>query len=377
MSDDEVNRSDQAPARPAWARPTMIDHSDQVLPELSRPAGDDPADEPTAFVSLIHPVDQAGSAQPGPSDPAGSGVAEAGGSGSAHATGSGPADEARRWVGRARPVPPVPPGADPWADADYPGYPADQAYLTDPVPAAEPGYPLGSGYAPGSAHPVRTGGLRVPPGRLEVVSPPLPSRRRSGRRGMLFVAGVLAACLAGGATLVMLGSAAIKSALADTEDAGGPAPTAPAKPRRTTPPAPRKPTGGAVGLNTPVRDGKFEFVVTSVSCGHDSVGNSLVHTEAKGQFCVVSLSVRNIGTESQTFTDLFQVAQDRAGNEYRADVTAGLIANSGAKALWTVIEPGDRVSGKIVYDLPDDETLATLELHDAILSGGATVNVPG
>ncbi|WUJ09416.1 DUF4352 domain-containing protein [Actinoplanes sp. NBC_00393] len=37
------------------------------------------------------------------------------------------------------------------------------------------------------------------------------------------------------------------------------------------------------------------------------------------------------------------------------------------------MEPGGRVTGKLVFDIPTKVQLAGLELHDSPLSGGATV----
>lgn len=175
----------------------------------------------------------------------------------------------------------------------------------------------------------------------------LPRRRRSGTRVLLVVAGLLAACCAGGATLALLSTAKPGTATL------GPAPP---------------------GLNTVVKDGRFDFVVTSVSCGHQSLG-TLVKVTAKGQYCVVDLSVTNTGTDGQTFTEGLQKALDAQGNEYGADSGAGVIVNMNLTTLWSVVNPGATITGKIVYDIPEDARIAKLELHDALFSGGVTVTV--
>src|SRR5262245_21771627 len=45
----------------------------------------------------------------------------------------------------------------------------------------------------------------------------------------------------------------------------------------------------------PVRDGKFEFTVQSVKCGVSQVGEDPLTKTAQGQFCLVTISVKNIG----------------------------------------------------------------------------------
>ncbi|MEK7536054.1 MAG: DUF4352 domain-containing protein, partial [Patescibacteria group bacterium] len=49
------------------------------------------------------------------------------------------------------------------------------------------------------------------------------------------------------------------------------------------------------------RDGKFEFVVSSVQCGVASVGDNPYLTKtAQGQFCLLNVTVKNIGNEKQS-----------------------------------------------------------------------------
>jgi hypothetical protein len=124
-----------------------------------------------------------------------------------------------------------------------------------------------------------------------------------------------------------------------------------------------------------VQDGKFEFVVGSVSCGHPSVSRAFISRSAEGQYCLVVLSVRNIGTKSQAFADAFQKATGPAGDIYAADTVAGALANTDGANVWSVINPGSNVSGTIVFDIPTAASITTIELHDSALSHGATIKV--
>jgi hypothetical protein len=199
---------------------------------------------------------------------------------------------------------------------------------------------------------------------------------------MLVVAGVLAACCAAGATVALLSSALVKDAIPSAGQGGD---TGQAGDGDGDGGGGRDGDGGGdgdggegdsgPGLDTAVRDGAFEFVVSDVSCGHSSLGGSIINVKAQGQFCVVSLSVANIGTKARTFTDVFQKALDTDGTVYGADTGAGLIANEGGGVMWKVVNPGNKITGKIVYDIPADGHVATLELHDSVLSRGVLVTL--
>jgi hypothetical protein len=124
---------------------------------------------------------------------------------------------------------------------------------------------------------------------------------------------------------------------------------------------------------TPVRDGKFEFVVKSISCGHSHVGDSIMGADAQGQFCLVKMSVKNIGNESQTFDDSSQYAFDANNKKFSADSEADLDMNSDA---WLAdINPGNQPTGTVAFDMPKGDKIVKMELHDSPFSGGVAVNV--
>jgi hypothetical protein len=138
----------------------------------------------------------------------------------------------------------------------------------------------------------------------------------------------------------------------------------------TTPPT------KAPGLGDPVRDGKFEFVVSRVDCSRSTLVLEHLKRTAAGKYCVVSLSVRNIADRPQFFLGRVQKVSDAAGAEFGNDELAGLLANRDTMTLLRKIGPGSRVTGKIVFDVPKGTTLTTMELHDSYLSGGVQVALP-
>jgi hypothetical protein len=195
----------------------------------------------------------------------------------------------------------------------------------------------GSGVGPGWTVPVgspRRRGREVLPGWAAP-----PRRRRWGRR-VLVAAGVL----------VLL---AVASNLGEAD---------------------RRETRGPAGLGDPVRDGQFEFVVGSVDCGARSVGRGIGRRRALGQFCLVALWVENTGTEGRTFGGGQQYLFDGDGKRHDPDLAA-TAGRDGERLLSTHLNPGQRLEGTLVYDVPEAVDLARVELHDGPFSGGAGVEL--
>lgn len=134
-----------------------------------------------------------------------------------------------------------------------------------------------------------------------------------------------------------------------------------------------KPKGAKIGQ--PARDGKFEFTVKSSKCGVAKIGTDLIGAKAQGQFCLVTLNVKNIGKESQTLDGSSQKALAADGTEYSSDTEAGLYANKEASTFFEEINPGNQVTGVFVFDIPKNVKLTKLELHDSMFSGGVTVSL--
>jgi hypothetical protein len=131
----------------------------------------------------------------------------------------------------------------------------------------------------------------------------------------------------------------------------------------------------AVGLNQPVRDGKFEFTATGADCSKTTLGTDPITTQANGVFCLVTVHVTNIGDEAQTLDAMSQVAYDAQGKKYSTDTEAAFYLDNAGSALFNQLNPGTSVDGTLVYDVPAGTKLTKLELHDSALSGGVTVNL--
>jgi hypothetical protein len=133
------------------------------------------------------------------------------------------------------------------------------------------------------------------------------------------------------------------------------------------------PSQAGSGLGTPVRDGNLEFVVSRVRCGVSQVGSGLLTRTAGGQYCLADVRATNVKRDARTLYEPFQKLVDSAGHKHSADLTMRVVFRD--QTLWDKIEPGQQVSGTMVFDIPRDVTARALELHDGIASGGVTVRL--
>lgn len=172
--------------------------------------------------------------------------------------------------------------------------------------------------------------------------------------GVLFVLFVLGSVAGGGKSAPTASTATVDAS---------PTPTA------TEPKA--KP---AAGLGATVKDGKFAFTVTGIKCGIKRVGTDILGEDAQGQFCRVSLTVRNIGDESQSMFVSNQYAFDARGRKFTADSTASMYDDA-SRLLFEDVNPGNSIRGRVYFDMPPGVSVKRLELHDSLLSGGVQVDV--
>jgi hypothetical protein len=127
------------------------------------------------------------------------------------------------------------------------------------------------------------------------------------------------------------------------------------------------------GIGEPAADGKFSFVVTGIDCSLTQVGNQYLNKQAQGTFCVVDLTVSNIGDKAQSFFgDNATLLAD--GKEFSADSEAAIYMDE-SSSLYEEINPGNSLASKVVFDVPAGTTPTAVELHDSAFSGGVTVSL--
>ncbi|MGW4350752.1 DUF4352 domain-containing protein [Nocardia sp. NPDC004582] len=189
---------------------------------------------------------------------------------------------------------------------------------------------------------------------------------------LLILAGIVVLCGVGSA----LGGKSTKSAESPaTSTPGAPVAAAGAPGNAPAAPAPTTEKPPAPGLNTPVRDGKFEFTVTEIQTGIKTVGdNPYLRKTAQGSYTIISLTVRNIGKVPYGFSPSNQDVYDAQKRKFSNDAAAAINLQSDT-SLYAEINPGNSITAQVVYDLPTDSILDHIVLHDSMFSGGATVSL--
>jgi len=139
-------------------------------------------------------------------------------------------------------------------------------------------------------------------------------------------------------------------------------------------PAGRAGAAATPGIRKPARDGQFEFVVRSVRCGLRRVGPELARQTPQGRFCLVAVSVANVGTEARDFAAGQQRLFGADGRRHSVD-GAATAANGSVRLLHSLVNPGNRIEGTLVYDVPPRIRPARMELHDSPFSRGVTVHL--
>jgi hypothetical protein len=126
-------------------------------------------------------------------------------------------------------------------------------------------------------------------------------------------------------------------------------------------------------MGRPARDGKLEFTVTGAKCGVREVGSEFLNAKPQGEFCLVSVTVKNAAATAETFVDSSQQALDAKGATYGVDSGAGLYANGETSVWLEQINPGATVRGKLVFDVPEGTKLTAVVLHESRYTAGIKV----
>ena len=89
------------------------------------------------------------------------------------------------------------------------------------------------------------------------------------------------------------------------------------------------------------------------------------------------MKVENIGDVSQSLSSFDQFAYDDKNRKFTADdeATIYVTPNDSGSAWYNEINPGNKVDGVFVFDVPKGVKLASVELHDSAFSGGVKVDL--
>lgn len=130
-----------------------------------------------------------------------------------------------------------------------------------------------------------------------------------------------------------------------------------------------------VGIGTKVRDGTFEFVVTSVERpGGTLAGKAGETLTAKGEFVIVRVTVTNVGDESQSPDCSCQFLIDDKGTSF--EPSPAILSTKEALKFVALVEPGETVEGVLMlFDVVAGTKVVHIELHDSPTSEGVKVKL--
>jgi hypothetical protein len=131
---------------------------------------------------------------------------------------------------------------------------------------------------------------------------------------------------------------------------------------------------GNPGIGEGAADGKFNFVVNGVDCTATEIGDEYLSTTAQGQFCIVDVTINNVGDKAQSFFGDNATLFNADGQEFSADSEAAIYLDD-SSSLYEEINPGNTLASKVVFDVPAGTVPTSIELHDSMFSGGVTVDL--
>ena len=214
-------------------------------------------------------------------------------------------------------------------------------------PPQQPQYPQQQYQQPTSGQP-----YGAPPPGYPMAAPPAPKKKRKwpwivGGLALLSILGCI-----GLFTLVLGGTAKVANEL-DQNTKG------------------QNAAAGAMGKAA--TDGKFQFTVNTMKGGTKQVGSELLTAKAQGQFCLINVTVKNIGESAEIFDGSSQKAYDAKNTEYSQDSTASIYVNEQNQTFLQQINPGNQVKGTLVFDVPAGTKLTSIVMHESMFSAGVKV----
>ncbi|AXE39692.1 DUF4352 domain-containing protein [Acidipropionibacterium virtanenii] len=125
------------------------------------------------------------------------------------------------------------------------------------------------------------------------------------------------------------------------------------------------------GIGTPVTSDELTMTVTAFKCGV-SVADPIEDLSPQGQFCKMSVTIKNDGSDQATVDDSQIKVKDAKGNEYSTSSDTVFVDGS---IFLKQINPGNKLTGVAYYDVPVGTTPVTAEFRGSILSSAAEVSL--
>ena len=115
--------------------------------------------------------------------------------------------------------------------------------------------------------------------------------------------------------------------------------------------------------------------MTKVKCGVSRIGDNYFGEKAQGQYCLVSMRVKNVGDDAINLSNENQALIDTKGRSFSPDDGAWLYLEDGN--LLGEINPGNTLKTTIPFDIPKKAKPDHLLLKAGIwgASDGVVVNL--
>ncbi|WP_431220140.1 DUF4352 domain-containing protein [Leifsonia xyli] len=135
------------------------------------------------------------------------------------------------------------------------------------------------------------------------------------------------------------------------------------------------PTPAGVGLNTPLTVGTFTYTATAMKDAGPTVGSAPLTQTAQGTYIEVDFTIANAGNSAATFLSNYVKLKDATGKTYDADPTASLYASPNQQAWVAAINPGNTLTGPILFDVPAGTQPTSVLVSDNAFSGGKEIRL--
>jgi hypothetical protein len=103
-------------------------------------------------------------------------------------------------------------------------------------------------------------------------------------------------------------------------------------------------------IGQPATDEAYQFTVTKIKCGVARVGDQYLSERAQGQFCLISLRVKNVGDSAINFSAENQALFDTKGNDHSPDDAAWIYLDNAG--IYQEINPGNTLKTTVPFDIP-------------------------
>jgi hypothetical protein len=115
-------------------------------------------------------------------------------------------------------------------------------------------------------------------------------------------------------------------------------------------PSPKASETVPVKLGAKVTDDGYQFTATRLHCGARRVGDQYMGEKAQGQFCMVSLRVKNVSKEPINYSSENQALIDTKGRTYSPDDEAWIYVDD--SDIFGEINPGNTLKTVVPFDVP-------------------------